>query len=91
MSEDSCDFTLTGPVGPQHVMYNVYFQTNNAGRACWLWSIWRDGHQKCSGSKTTMAECWDAAGRKMAELLKIESLPSYIRNAEKTTIGKCSD
>lgn len=80
---DSCDWNLTMPVGPQHAEFYVNFQTNNAGRACWLWDIWKEGHRKRSGSEVRFADAWDSAGKAVAEMLRIEPLPAYTRQAER--------
>lgn len=81
---DSCDWNLTAPTGPQHVGFYVDFQTNNGGGpACWLWSIWKEGHRKAQGSAVRYADAWDAAGKKVAELLKAEPLPPYMKERAK--------
>jgi hypothetical protein len=82
MPDDSCDWNLSLPPGPQHFGFHVNFQTNQAIRACWLWDIWKDGHRKGGGSEIRFADAWDAAGKAVARMLKVEPLPAYTRKAD---------
>ena len=84
---DSCDWNLTIPPGPQHVGFHVNFQTNCAVRACWLWDIYKDGRRKRSGSEVRFADAWDAAGKAVADMLKIEPLPAYTYNAKEPLLA----